>query len=59
MDQSQFDEQIKILLAEYRSLNQSLATAPDPDAVKQQMHDCVRRQNALRKQMKTQGESNE
>lgn len=59
MDQSQFQEQMKILLSEYRSLNQSLATASDPAAVKQQMHDCVRRQNALRQQAKLQGESNE
>jgi hypothetical protein len=56
MDNAQFTEQIKILLDEYRSLSRSLATAQDPDAVKQQMHDNVRRQNALRQQVKTQGE---
>jgi hypothetical protein len=56
MDNAQFTEQIKILLDEYRSLSRSLATAQDPDAVKQQMHDNVRRQNALRQQAKTQGE---
>lgn len=59
MDQSQFTEQMKILLDEYRTLNRQLATSQDPEAVKQQMHDCVRRQNALRQQMKSQGESNE
>jgi hypothetical protein len=56
MDQAQFKEQMKILLEEYRSLNRSLATAQDPEAVKQQMHDNVRRQNALRNQIKSQGE---
>lgn len=56
MDQAEFTEQMKILLEQYRSLSRSLATAPDPDAVKQQMHDNVRRQNALRKQIKSQGE---
>lgn len=58
MDQAEFTEQMKILLEQYRSLNRSLATATDPDAVKQQMHDNVRRQNALRNQMKSQGETN-
>ena len=58
MDQNEFNAQIKILIDEYRSLNQQLATAPDRQAVMQQMHDCVRRQNALRKQF-TKGESNE
>ena len=56
MDQNQFTEQIRILLDEYRSLSRSLATAPDPAAVKEQMHDNVRRQNALRQQIKSQGE---
>lgn len=57
MDQTQFTEQIRILLEEYRSLSKSLATTADPDAVKQQMHDNVRRQNALRQLMKSQGEN--
>jgi len=35
-----------------------LDTAPDRNAVMQQMQDCVRRQNALREQFKK-GESNE
>jgi len=55
MDQQTFDEQFKILLAEYKSLNKQLETATDPMAIKRQMHDCVRRQNALREQLKSQG----
>ena len=58
MDQNEFNAQIKILIDEYRSLNQQLTTAPDRQAVMQQMQDCVRRQNALREQS-TKGESNE
>ncbi len=58
MDQNEFNAQIKILIDEYRSLNQQLNTAPDRQAVMQQMQDCVRRQNALREQFKK-GESNE
>jgi hypothetical protein len=58
MDQNEFNAQIKILIDEYRSLNQQLNTAPDRQAVMQQMQDCVRRQNALREQF-TKGESNE
>ena len=56
MDQNEFNEQFKILLAEYRSLSQQLETAPDRMAVMRQMQDCVRRQNALREQIKPQGE---
>jgi len=56
MDQNEFNEQFKILLAEYRSLSQQLETAPDRLAVMRQMQDCVRRQNALREQIKPQGE---
>jgi|688.fasta_scaffold2125301_2 hypothetical protein len=58
MQQTEFNNQIKILLDEYRSLNRQLDTAPDRNAVMQQMQDCVRRQNALREQFKK-GESNE
>jgi hypothetical protein len=58
MQQTEFNDQIKILLDEYRSLNRQLDTAPDRNAVMQQMQDCVRRQNALREQFKK-GESNE
>jgi len=57
MQQTEFNNQIKILLDEYRSLNRQLDTAPDRNAVMQQMQDCVRRQNALREQFKK-GESN-
>jgi hypothetical protein len=57
MDQNEFNAQIKVLIDEYRSLNRQLETAPDRQAVMQQMHDCVRRQNALREHFK-QGESN-
>jgi hypothetical protein len=58
MQQTEFNNQIKILLDEYRSLNRQLDTAPDRNAVMQQMQDCVRRQNALREQFKKE-ESNE
>lgn len=58
MDQKDFDEQFRILIEEYRSLNRQLETAPDRDAVTKQMYDCVRRQNALREKFKQQGESN-
>jgi hypothetical protein len=57
MQQTEFNDQIKILLDEYRSLSRQLDTAPDRNAVMQQMQDCVRRQNALREQFKK-GESN-
>jgi hypothetical protein len=56
MDQNEFNAQIKILLDEYRSLSRQLDTAPDRNAVMQQMQDCVRRQNALREQIKLKGE---
>ena len=56
MDQNDFKEQLKLLLAEYRSLSRELQTAPDKLAVQRQMQDCVRRQNALREQIKLQGE---
>lgn len=59
MDHEEFTERIRILLEEYRSLSRSLPTAEDPGAVRQQMHDNVRRQNALRNLIKSQGESNE
>ncbi len=58
MTLDEFNSQIKVLIDEYRSLNQQLQTSPDREAVMQQMHDCVRRQNALRQQFKK-GESNE
>lgn len=56
MDQNEFNAQMKILLDEYRSLSRQLDTAPDRHAVMQQMQDCVRRQNALREQIKLKGE---
>jgi len=56
MDQNEFNTQMKILLDEYRSLSRQLDTAPDRKAVMQQMQDCVRRQNALREQIKLKGE---
>lgn len=57
MTLDEFNTQIKILIDEYRSLNQQLQTAPDRQAVMLQMQDCMRRQNALREQF-TKGESN-
>lgn len=56
MNQLDFKEQLKVLLAEYRTLSKQLETAPDKLAVQRQMQDCVRRQNALREQIKIQGE---
>ena len=56
MDQKEFDEQFRILIEEYRSLNRQLENATDRDAVAKQMYDCVRRQNALREKFKQQGE---
>lgn len=56
MNQLDFKEQLKVLLAEYRTLSRELETAPDKLAVQRQMQDCVRRQNALREQIKIQGE---
>jgi hypothetical protein len=56
MEQHEFNSQMKILLDEYRSLNRQLNTAPNRQAVMLQMQDCVRRQNALREQAKTNGE---
>lgn len=56
MDQPEFKEQLQLLLAEYRNLSKQLETAPDKLAVQRQMQDCVRRQNALREQIKLQGE---
>jgi hypothetical protein len=56
MNQTEFKEQLQLLLAEYRSLSRELETAPDKLAVQRQMQDCVRRQNALREQIKIQGE---
>lgn len=56
MDQPDLNEQLKMLLAEYRTLSRELESAPDKLAVQRQMQDCVRRQNALREQIKLQGE---
>lgn len=56
MDQPDLNEQLKLLLAEYRTLSRELESAPDKLAVQRQMQDCVRRQNALREQIKLQGE---
>lgn len=55
MDQNDLKAQLQTLISEYRTLNQNLAEATDRQAVMQQMHDNVRRQQALRKQLK-QGE---
>jgi hypothetical protein len=56
MNHTDFKEQLKLLLAEYRTLSRELETAPDKLAVQRQMQNCVRRQNALREQIKLQGE---
>jgi hypothetical protein len=56
MNQPEFKEQLQLLLTEYRTLSKQLETAPDKLAVQRQMQDCVRRQNALREQIKIQGE---
>lgn len=56
MNQDEFNAQFQILLNEYQALSKQLETAPDRLAVMRQMQDCVRRQNALREQIKPQGE---
>ncbi len=55
MDQNDLRAQLQSLIDEYRVLNKGLNEAEDRKAVMQQMHDNVRRQNALRQQLK-QGE---
>lgn len=55
MDHNDLKAQLQVLIDEYRVLNRNLANAQDRQAVMQQMHDNVRRQNVLREQLK-QGE---
>ena len=58
MDQNDLKAQLQVLIAEYRVLNRDFneAAPDDRKAVMQQMHDNVRRQNALREQLKQLGE---